>query len=109
MTSWTRCGASWLLLLLNAASRQRLAQLGKQPVHPISSRSLDATATGRNPPYPPLQVTVEKKDRPIEPALFASPSPHTPPSYPGETPKAQAERGIIGVSCTVLPFFSRGE
>src|SRR6516164_7391572 len=39
-----------LLLLLNVASHQRLAQLGKQPVHPISRRSLPATATGRNAP-----------------------------------------------------------
>ena len=29
-----------LLLLLNVASHQRLAQLGKQPVHPISRHPL---------------------------------------------------------------------
>jgi hypothetical protein len=34
-TCWTPSGASWLLLPLDAASPQRLAQLGKQPVHPI--------------------------------------------------------------------------
>ena len=38
-TFWIPSGTSWLLLLLNAASRQRLAQLGKQPVHAISSHS----------------------------------------------------------------------
>ena len=34
-----------LLLLFNAASRQRLAQLGKQPVHPISGHSCCLTAS----------------------------------------------------------------
>ena len=36
-----------LFLLLNVASRQRLAQLGKQPVHPISSHSAGDPAVGR--------------------------------------------------------------
>src|SRR6516164_2584085 len=45
MPCWTPSGASWLLLLLNAASPQRLAQVGKQPVHPISGHSCCLTAS----------------------------------------------------------------
>src|SRR5215469_14210592 len=51
-------GTSWLLLLLNAASHQRLAQLGKQPVHPISGHSRGHETSGADAPYLPFANTV---------------------------------------------------
>ena len=51
MTIGERChpGLHGRFLLLNAASPQRLAQVGKQPVHPISGHSLQERLRGEMP------------------------------------------------------------